>query len=436
MRRRFAIIALSALVGSILLAPTVAAGAEEQRSWGEDCKTYDVYALRGSGEGQAAPTANTNGWEGTILNRAFGVFEERPEITEVTEVTTISPDMGYTAVSPFDAAVGAAFGGANVTDGTLWNIYDSATDGAMAATAEMLTNLRAEAAAGCAPNQVLFGYSQGAIATRLANDLVPGFVEKVLVVGDMTQTPNSVIKGTGGDGTGILYSPDRYHGGSDGSRELVSTRVYGDKDTFAYCTEGDNFCSATPYWMFSLYNPEHRSYLMDEKSGLKELREWFAEWDTVAPKYPFARRYDAPTSCSSARGTGWGSQLHRTETRSGGHGDQPGLWDVRDFVAGDLESDEWLFCGWGAESSSGRVSTLIASVSPEFQQAQVAQLKAVGAECKDGADGMRCVLRATDAAGESYVRDVAFRGNLMVSTSSWGTPAAGYTDDVLRTITR
>lgn len=433
MRRRFAIIALSAMLGGVFLAPTVAAGAEEQRSWGEDCSAYDVYALRGSGEEQAEPTSLTNGWEGAILSRTFDALAERPELAEVTNITTISPDMGYRAVDPVTAAVSAAFEGGTVTNGALWNIYDSATEGTMAATTELLTNLREQAAAGCAPNQVLFGYSQGAVATRLAADLVPGFIEKVLVVGDMAQTANPVIRGTGGDSNGIFYSPDRTPGIATGTRGIVSSRVYEDKDTFAYCTEGDNFCSTTPYWMFSLDNWEHRSYFTDDKTGATDIREWFSEWDTVAPTYPFPRRYTPPTSCSSMRSAEWSGPLYRTEDRSGGRGAQPSLWNLANFVSGPLESNGWLFCGWGNEpGADGHVSTLVASVSPEFQKAQLAALESQGAECV----ASRCVLRVQDAAGAEYVRDVAFRGNLMVSTSSWGTPAAGYTDSVLRTITK
>jgi hypothetical protein len=456
-----AVAAVSLAVSVVAASPATASTAPEvPEVLVGDCAAYSLYFLRGSGEAQVEKSELSDGWEGEILARATEVIEEDEALVTRTKVTAMSPDLGYEAISPLEGVAGGYLDGmvkGGHVSRALWHIYDSGARGAAATARKLATDRGAEAQSGCASAEYgIFGFSQGAVASRIAYDLIPDFFGKVMVIGDLTQTQHDVVRGSGADHNGIFNYWAGMTSFTQDDRTLPTEAVYAEADTFAYCIDGDNFCAPGPAWLpgIAFNGGPHNSYFSDAETGREELAEWMATWE-APPRLTFGQKRDVPMTCGELTEGSYRGELanYLTEASSADpaiRGDNAENWvfSPESFFPEPYGSREWVSCVWtdaGGGSDTGHVFTNVASLSPDAVREAVAELDASGVPCVAQDDGVLCekvdvysgngVDSFVDAeATVEFRTSVFFIDNLMVRNVSYAMDSDAYIADVLETV--
>jgi hypothetical protein len=195
--------------------------------------------IRGSGEGsvgsQTYKTVASNGFEGPTLQR---LLREYTYSDAYTASLADVPIVGLSVADGYNAVPVDHFGEGTALFSTESAVWNSATDGSIAAIRKIGAFQRSQPA-GCPTTRwILLGYSQGAMAARWTFDAMPSRVASLYLVGDPFQLPNKPgNKGGGKNGTGLV----RWNFSGDASK---LDRYYNNRpaDSVTLCHDNDVIC--------------------------------------------------------------------------------------------------------------------------------------------------------------------------------------------------
>jgi len=275
-----------ALAIPIGLAPASNAQAAGPLADDPACAPYALVPLRGSGETKASPTVSdgmdafgyadlkTSGSEGSTLRRALQALEVAAIQEGVSlsglPVLNVGAAEGYPAV-PVGQIVKTVDGENQWDLDVLGMIVDSARLGAVAVDAQIAKFDAAQDPSCPQTRFVLLGYSQGAMAARMAwaNDRA-GRIASIFAVGDPFQRngafhsdlPGDGVQGGGALGEGLLSIVAPYVGVAD-AELLAFDRS--DTPRHSYCHRFDPICAqkSTPVATISIDISDHTNYLLD-----------------------------------------------------------------------------------------------------------------------------------------------------------------------------
>lgn len=270
MRPRYFSALACALLAIGLLAPVSSAPAAAAA----DCESVAILTFRGSGEKNVSESATTlagsrqtygsgalvtNGWEGPTIRRLLHSFANA---TSSSWPSGFDPEgipvlgVGYNGTTGYPAIPPPV---------DLNKLLASAGDGSRYAT-KVMSNFERNQPRGCVTKYIATGYSQGAMAARLAAQLDDSIVG-VINFGDPMQMPNA--RGNEGDvdGEGIVRADMRP------VKKAILDRFYDTVDFHsALCHERDPICSFGEWGVFPILAqqvPSHTNYLQGDEASRK-----------------------------------------------------------------------------------------------------------------------------------------------------------------------